>query len=89
MSKPAIATIASPTSLYSLRNWNVSSVIATFFGDEAASDMQQSGEAAFKRQLYQSMIGQLLFLKTMIEGWRSSNVWGECANQPVCLSPVV
>jgi hypothetical protein len=45
-------------------------------GQGAASAMSESGEVAFKRQLYQSMVGQLLFLKTEIEGWRSQNVWG-------------
>ena len=58
------------------RNWNPANVISTFFGTGAASAMSESGEVAFKRQLYQSMVGQLLFLKTEIEGWRSQNVWG-------------
>ena len=58
------------------RNWNPSNVIATFFGAWSADAMLDSGEAAFKRQLYQSMIGQALFLKTEIEAWRSQNVWG-------------
>lgn len=39
-------------------------------------DLLDCLQVAFKRQLYQSMIGQLLFLKTEIESWRSSNVWG-------------
>ena len=65
------------TAAGALRNWNVSNVIYTFFGTDAvASGMKQSGEVAFKRQLYQSALGQLLFLKTEIESWRSSNVWG-------------
>jgi hypothetical protein len=34
------------------------------------------GEVAFKKQLYQSMLGQALFLKTEIEAWRSQNVFG-------------
>jgi hypothetical protein len=38
--------------------------------------MAWSGEAAFKRSLYQSMIGQLLYVKTEIEAWRSQNVFG-------------
>jgi predicted amidohydrolase len=76
MSQPSVATITRSNADQTLRNWNVSSVISTFFGDGAASDMQQSGEVAFKRQLYQSMLGQLLFLKTEIESWRSTNVWG-------------
>lgn len=67
------------------RNWNPSNIISKFFGAGAATAMSETGEVAFKRQLYQSMVGQLLFLKTEIEGWRSQNVWGECANQPLCL----
>ena len=37
--------------------------------------MARVGEAAFKRQLYQSMIGQLLYIKVTIEAYRSSNAW--------------
>jgi hypothetical protein len=58
------------------RNWNASNVIAKFFGPTAAVNMGRSGETAFKKQLYQSMIGQQLFLKTEIEAWRSQNLWG-------------
>jgi hypothetical protein len=36
--------------------------------------MHETGEAAFKRQLYQSLISQTLYLKTMIQAWRSSNI---------------
>lgn len=61
----------------SFRNWNVSNVIKTFFGDTAvAVGMQQSGETAFKRQLYQSMVSQVLFMKVAVEAWRSTNVFG-------------
>ena len=59
------------------RNWNPSNVITKFFGPGAEQAMGESGEMAFKRQLYQSMVGQLLFLKTEIESWRSQNVWGK------------
>jgi len=38
--------------------------------------MRLSGRAAFQRQLYQSMIAQLLFMKVTIEAYRSSNAWG-------------
>ena len=51
-------------------------IIDTLVATGAADAMSESGEVAFKRQLYQSMVGQLLFLKTEIEGWRSQNVWG-------------
>ena len=43
-------------------------------GIKAAVAMHEVGEAAFKRQLYQSLIAQTLYLKTMIEAWRSTNV---------------
>jgi hypothetical protein len=38
--------------------------------------MQRTGRVAFQRQLYQSMIAQLLFMKATIEAYRSSNAWG-------------
>eukprot|EP01047_Picozoa_sp_COSAG01_P040743 COSAG01_NODE_3448_length_6086_cov_4.407049_6_plen_86_part_00 len=56
------------------RNWNISNIIDGFFGPTAAEAMHQTGEAAFKRQLYQSLIAQLLYLKTMIQSWRSTNI---------------
>jgi hypothetical protein len=55
------------------RNWPVDNVIVSYFGPQ---DLSSTGEAALKKQLYQSMIGQGLFMKTEIEGWRSSNVFG-------------
>ena len=58
------------------RDWNASNVITSFFGKDAAVAMGRYGEGAFKTQLYQSMIGQALFLKTEIEAWRSQNLWG-------------
>eukprot|EP01052_Picozoa_sp_SAG31_P017367 SAG31_NODE_1185_length_9494_cov_5.602980_4_plen_268_part_00 len=58
------------------RNWNPSNVITKFFGTGAANGMRDIGSTPFKRQLYQSMVGQLLFLKTEIEAWRSTNLWG-------------
>ena len=39
-------------------------------------DLNATGIVAFKKQLYQSMIAQALFIKSEIDGWRSSNVWG-------------
>ena len=58
------------------RNWNPSNIIAKFFGTAAADAMAESGEVPFKRQIYQSLVGQALFLKTEIEGWRANNLWG-------------
>jgi hypothetical protein len=58
------------------RSWNVANVIGPFFGNNATARLAEYGEVAFKRQLYQSMISQVLFLKTEMEAWRSSNIWG-------------
>ena len=58
------------------RNHNVSAIIGTFFGVDAVEQMQQVGREAFQRQLYQSMIAQMLFMKVTIESYRSSNGWG-------------
>jgi hypothetical protein len=56
------------------RNWNVSRMIDAFFGEDAAVAMHQVGEVQFKRQLYQSLISQQLYLKTTIEAWRTTNI---------------
>ena len=37
-------------------------------------DLNQTGAAAFQRQLYFCMLGQALFLKAQVEGWRANNV---------------
>jgi hypothetical protein len=59
------------------RDWNASNVLRAFFGEGACfPGMEQQGEAALQRQLYQSMIAQMLFMKRSIEEMRSSNVWG-------------
>lgn len=55
------------------RNWPVDLVIRSYFGDQ---DFNATGEAPFKKQLYQSMLGQALNHKTTIESWRASNVYG-------------
>ena len=59
------------------RNWNVANVIGPFFGSNATTAaMRGSGEQAFKRQLYMSMISQVMYTKAQIESWRSQNIWG-------------
>ena len=68
------------------RNHNVSTIIGTFFGVDAVTrGMRQVGRAAFQRQLYQSMIAQLLNMKATIEAYRSSNGFGTifCETQPI------
>ena len=56
------------------RNWNVSIIVSAFFGRPAEVAMHEVGELPFKRQLYQSLIAQQLYLKTMIEAWRTTNM---------------
>ena len=77
----------------SKRNWNVANVIGPFFGDNATAGMREFGERAFKRQLYQSMISQVMFLKNEIEAWRSQNIWGNtfwmCASFTFTVVPSV
>ena len=58
------------------RDWNASNVIGAFFGEHAVVGMEEVGAAGFQRQLYQSMIAQVLFLKAEIETWRAQNIWG-------------
>ena len=64
-------SLGSAASYY--RNWPVDLVIRSYFGDQ---DFNATGEAAYKKQLYQSMLGQALNHKTTIESWRASNVFG-------------
>ena len=52
----------------------MSIIVEAFFGLPAAVAMHEVGEAAFKRQCYQSLIAQQLYLKTMIESWRTTNI---------------
>ena len=54
------------------RNWPVDNVIRSYFG--LHQDLNHTGGVAFKRQLYQSMAAQTLFIKSEIGGWKSTNV---------------
>ena len=56
------------------RNWPCTNMVDAFFGNASATAMHDVGGAAFKRQLYQSAIAQTLYLKTMIQAWRSTNI---------------
>ena len=67
-------SLRSPSVYY--RNWPVDVVIQSFFGAGAGQRASATGKAAFQTQLYQSMIGQQLFLKREIESWRATNVFG-------------
>eukprot|EP00662_Eupelagonemidae_sp_cell21_P026622 gene26622-1366_t len=55
------------------RNYGCGDVIRAYFGD---TPLNQTGEAAFKRQLYQCMLSQALNMKSWIEARRSTNEFG-------------
>ncbi len=55
------------------RNWPVDNVIQSYFGWQP---LNNTGPAAFQRQLYQSMLGQALYIKTQVEGLRATNTFG-------------
>lgn len=48
-------------------------IILVYFGDQ---DLNSTGEQAFKRQLWQCMVGQALLIKQNIETRRSNNQFG-------------
>jgi hypothetical protein len=56
------------------RNWPTDNVIYSYFG--MSQNLNLTGETAFKRQLYQSQLGQALFISTETAAWRSQNVFG-------------
>ena len=56
------------------RNYPCDSIIVAYFG--AAQDLNATGEKAFKRQLYQCMLGQALEMKSNIETRRGTNEFG-------------
>ena len=67
------------------RNWPVDNVIKSYFG--LHQDLNATGEVAFKKQLYQSMIAQSLFIKAaqsikkkannapLFSKWLASKIW--------------
>eukprot|EP01126_Amoeba_proteus_P030934 TRINITY_DN3046_c0_g2_i4.p1 TRINITY_DN3046_c0_g2~~TRINITY_DN3046_c0_g2_i4.p1 ORF type:complete len:906 (+),score=164.89 TRINITY_DN3046_c0_g2_i4:153-2870(+) len=55
------------------RNYPCDNIIDVYWGKK---DLNETGELAFKRQLYQCLIGQALVLKSDIEVRKSTNEWG-------------
>merc|ERR1712232_589403 len=55
------------------RNYPCDNIIVQYFGE---SDFDQVGEASFKQQLWQCMVGQALLIKSDIETRRASNQFG-------------
>ena len=58
------------------RNYPCDSMIDVYFGMQPAGYYNQSGEASFKRQLYQCMLSQAMHVKADIEARRSQNELG-------------
>ena len=55
------------------RNYPCDNIIVQYFGK---SDFDQVGEATFKKQLWQCMVGQALLIKSDIETRRAGNQFG-------------
>ena len=58
------------------RNYPCDSLIDVYFGQRDDSYFNQTGEAVFKKQLYQCMLSQALEIKSNIETRRSQNQLG-------------
>eukprot|EP00730_Choanoeca_flexa_P008569 TRINITY_DN12506_c0_g2_i18.p1 TRINITY_DN12506_c0_g2~~TRINITY_DN12506_c0_g2_i18.p1 ORF type:complete len:975 (+),score=156.28 TRINITY_DN12506_c0_g2_i18:81-2927(+) len=56
------------------RNYPCDSIIYAYFGNH--QDLNATGEAVFKKQLYQCMLGQALNVKSDVETRRSTNQFG-------------
>ena len=59
----------------SYRNYPCDSIVVEYFGGNS-SDLDAVGEKAFKKQLWQCMMGQALEIKSNIETRRASNTFG-------------
>jgi hypothetical protein len=58
------------------RNYGCDGQIRLFFGNHTAVDLNATGEAAFKGQMYQCQLVQAFVLKQVYEQRRSSNAFG-------------
>lgn len=59
----------------SYRNYPCDSIVVEYFGGKS-SDLDAVGEKAFKKQLWQCMMGQALEIKSNIETRRAGNTFG-------------
>lgn len=64
--------------MVSLYMYSCDSYILSYFGSGGAATaaLNETGEAAFKRQLYLCTLGQALFMTSQIESLRSQNMHG-------------
>lgn len=58
------------------RNYPCDNLILGYFGRDKTEQLEETGEQAFKRQLWQCMIAQGLALKSDIESRRAQNTFG-------------
>ena len=62
------------TNPMSERNYPCDSIITVYFGPQ--QDLNATGAESFKKQLWQCMVGQALFMKQSIEARREMNQFG-------------
>jgi hypothetical protein len=58
------------------RNYPCDNLILGYFGREKTAQLEEVGEKAFQRQLYQCMLAQSLAMKSTIELQRATNTFG-------------
>ena len=58
------------------RNHNSDAMIFSYFGPQGLAQLDETGDAAFKQQLYHSMLAQALHLRGLVEGLRAANIHG-------------
>ena len=58
------------------RNWPADGIIASFFGNQSRARVDDVGALALQRQVYQSMVGQALWIKSQVETFRATNIFG-------------
>ena len=70
------ATVCKGNNTLAQRNYACDNLIQVYFGAAQRAAIDDVGEAAFKRQLYQCMLAQALEIKSNIETRRSTNEFG-------------
>lgn len=58
------------------RNWPADGIIASFFGNRSRAKLDEVGALPLQRAAYQSMLGQALWIKSQVETFRATNIWG-------------
>eukprot|EP01052_Picozoa_sp_SAG31_P011930 SAG31_NODE_687_length_12813_cov_2.597216_12_plen_304_part_00 len=58
------------------RNWPADGIIASFFGNSSRAALDEIGTIPLQRQVYMSMVGQALWIKSQVEIFRAKNIFG-------------